>query len=246
MRGPALFVTSWDDGHPLDLRVADLLSRHGLAGTFYVPRQSGREMMTAGQVRGLAERFEVGAHTLTHVDLTTVDDARARDEVAGSRRWIEEVTGHPCSTFCFPGGRFRARHVDFVREAGFTGARTVELLSRRGPRRQSGVALIPTTVQAFPHHRRTYLKNIVRRRALGNVASFVIAVGRRDWHRTAAALIERTARHGGVFHLWGHSWEIEATGQWNRLEEVLVLMGRQARNARTLTCDQLSDHALPS
>lgn len=30
METQALFTTSWDDGHPLDARVAELLSRHGL------------------------------------------------------------------------------------------------------------------------------------------------------------------------------------------------------------------------
>ncbi len=35
---PATFITtSWDDGHPLDFRVAELLSKYGLRGTFYIP-----------------------------------------------------------------------------------------------------------------------------------------------------------------------------------------------------------------
>lgn len=35
---PATYITtSWDDGHPLDLRVAELLSEYHLQGTFYVP-----------------------------------------------------------------------------------------------------------------------------------------------------------------------------------------------------------------
>src|SRR5262249_26496051 len=57
-------TTSWDDGHPLDLRVADLLARHGLRGTFYVPRTAENPTMTARQVRELSGTFEVGGHTL--------------------------------------------------------------------------------------------------------------------------------------------------------------------------------------
>ena len=26
---------------------------------------------------------------------------------------------------------------------------------------------------------------------------------------------------GGVYHLWGHSWEVDARGDWGRLERVL-------------------------
>lgn len=33
----AVATSSWDDGHPLDLRVADLLARCGVKGTCYVP-----------------------------------------------------------------------------------------------------------------------------------------------------------------------------------------------------------------
>jgi hypothetical protein len=31
---PFVMTTSWDDGHPLDLQIAQLLSKSGLAGTF--------------------------------------------------------------------------------------------------------------------------------------------------------------------------------------------------------------------
>src|SRR5688500_11915407 len=37
VRKAAIVTTSWDDGHPLDIRLAEMLARHGVAGTFYVP-----------------------------------------------------------------------------------------------------------------------------------------------------------------------------------------------------------------
>ena len=37
MKPSTCITTSWDDGHPLDLRVAELLAKYGLQGTFYVP-----------------------------------------------------------------------------------------------------------------------------------------------------------------------------------------------------------------
>ena len=65
-----LITTSWDDGHPLDFRVAEMLSRHNLRGTFYVPRTADNATMSAAEVRELGASFELGAHTLAHVDLT--------------------------------------------------------------------------------------------------------------------------------------------------------------------------------
>ena len=29
-------------------------------------------------------------------------------------------------------------------------------------------------------------------------------------------------KHGGVWHLWGHSWEIEKNKDWDKLEEVFM------------------------
>src|SRR5690242_2717989 len=116
MRG--VVTTSWDDGHPLDQRVADLLAKYGVAGTFYVPFKNSRPVMTDSEMRQLAKAFELGAHTVSHIVLTTVSEKTAEFEIVESKKRIEDVTGHPCNVFCFPSGRFRARHVEMVRRAG--------------------------------------------------------------------------------------------------------------------------------
>ena len=65
---PAVYITtSWDDGHPLDLRVAELLTKHRIGGTFYIPRIAEKETMSAAHIRQLSLAFEIGAHTLHHV-----------------------------------------------------------------------------------------------------------------------------------------------------------------------------------
>src|SRR5438552_7818919 len=97
MQRAAYITTSWDDGHPLDLRVAELLAKYGLRGTFYVPRTAQTETMTAAQLRELSGVFEVGGHTLGHVDLTTATEQQAWQEIADSRSWLEDSTGQPCS-----------------------------------------------------------------------------------------------------------------------------------------------------
>ena len=36
-----------------------------------------------------------------------------------------------------------------------------------------------------------------------------------------------TLRQGGTYHLWGHSWEVDARGDWQRLERVLEYVSRR-------------------
>lgn len=72
------------------------------------------------QVEEMARHgVDLGAHTLTHPNLTTLDDESLRHEVAESGRQIRERTGFEPRTFCYPRGDFDARVKDAVREAGY-------------------------------------------------------------------------------------------------------------------------------
>lgn len=219
-----VLTTSWDDGHPLDLRIAELLAEYQLKGTFYVPCQNGHELLSAAQTRGIAETFEVGAHTVHHVDLTSVTDSVARQEISESKNRIEQVTGKSCPTFCFPLGHFASCHIDMVREAGFTAARTVELLSLDQPRRTNGLAVLPTTVQAYPHAKLSYWKNFAKRFRVNNVPMLFTIGAAKDWVAAAISLLTLARERGGVFHLWGHSWEIDESGEWENLARVFEAM----------------------
>jgi peptidoglycan/xylan/chitin deacetylase (PgdA/CDA1 family) len=240
----SLVTTSWDDGHPLDRRIADLLQRYGLTGTFYIPRNAGWPTMTAGEIRELGSRFEVGAHTLDHTALNRTTDDEAMRQLSGSRQWIEDVTGKPCRVFCFPAGKYKREQLLLVRGAGYLSARTIELLSTDLPHRVEGLALIPTTVQAYPHSPVAYAKNALKRRSLVNLFRTWALLCRRDWQKLAKKLLERTLLHGGVFHLWGHSWEIEQQHQWDRLEKLLVVIAANKDKVTSMTNSELGSYAL--
>jgi peptidoglycan-N-acetylglucosamine deacetylase len=228
-------TTSWDDGHPLDLRVAEMLMKHGLKGTFYVPRTAPTETMTEGQIRDVSGSFEIGAHTLDHVVLTRTTEHRARREIMDSKSWIESTTGKPCVMFCAPEGKFAKPHLEMVRRAGYLGLRSVELGSLEFPRRQLGVLVMPTSLQAYPHGFLAFAKNAIKRRRLDNFWRFVTHGRSSDWPALAASFLSGGMEHGGVFHLWGHSWELEATAQWRRLDEALHFLSGFTSAASALT-----------
>lgn len=232
-------TTSWDDGHPLDLRLAELLARYSLPGTFYVPLSNSRPTLSTGEIRGLSKQFEIGAHTVHHVRLTDLSATEARDEIHESKSRLEDITGEPCRVFCFPGGRFRPEHIHMLKDAGYVAARTVELLALRSPRTVDGLAVIPTSVQAFPHSFFGYLRNAAKRRNL-KVVCRLLSVGiTRDWTSLAITMLRSAARTGGVFHLWGHSWEIDELGQWQALKKVLGAMSEYGPTASFVTNSEL-------
>jgi hypothetical protein len=244
MKPTTYFTTSWDDGHPLDLRVAELLTKYGLRGTFYVPKTAEHGTMTTAQIRELNAAFELGAHTLHHVVLTGATGQEAWQEIAGSKSWLEDNAGSPCLLFCPPKGRYASRHLEMVRRAGYLGLRSGELVSLDFPRRQAGLLLMPTTLQAYPHRLPAFAKNAIKRTAFGNLWRFVVHGRSTEWPELAQSLLLHALKRGGVFHLWGHSWEVQETGQWRRLDEVLRFMSWYVSQAPPLTNGQICQRAL--
>ena len=59
----------------------------------------------------LAAGWELAAHSLTHADLTTLDAAGLRREVAGSRSELRRRFGVSPRFFCYPSGRYDAARV---------------------------------------------------------------------------------------------------------------------------------------
>ncbi|HMD39644.1 MAG TPA: polysaccharide deacetylase family protein [Candidatus Acidoferrum sp.] len=234
-----LVTTSWDDGHPLDLRLAELLEKYGIAATFYIPRKNGHAVLSEEQIVELSRRFEIGAHTLDHVYLDRVSDAQASEQLSGSRRWIEDVTGKSCRIFCFPAGKYRNHQLSLVSKAGFAAARTAELLSVQPPRREAGLFLVPTTVQVFPHRPYAYAKNALKRHKPAPLLWSGALFRSKDWTALARHLFSRALGERGVFHLWGHSWEIEQQSQWRTLEDLLAMVAEHRQELRFVTNGEL-------
>lgn len=233
---PEMCVTlSWDDGHPLDARIADMMLRHHLRGTFYIPRAAGRGTMSAAQIRELSQTFEVGAHTLNHVVLTRARNQQAHQEIFGAKKWLEDITGKPCLLFCPPGGRYAERHLRMVEQAGYGAVRTVELLSLDWPRRQGALLSMPTSVQAWSHDARSYLQNIAKRGSLRNLWCYMVHGHSVDWPELSRIIFAEARRQGGVFHLWAHSWEIEDCQAWQRLDDVMRFLADRRHEAPALT-----------
>ena len=90
------FTLSVDDGHPLDLRIAEILARHRLRASFYLPIRNaeGAPVMTAAQARELSRYAEIGSHTLDHCYLTRVDDNEAWRQISEGKTELEQRLGH--------------------------------------------------------------------------------------------------------------------------------------------------------
>lgn len=83
------------------------------------------ELMDRGaMLEWLGHGHEVGAHTVNHVALSDVPAPTAWRQIAHSKAQLEDATGCPVVSFCYPYGAFDANARRLVAEAGFRSATT--------------------------------------------------------------------------------------------------------------------------
>jgi peptidoglycan/xylan/chitin deacetylase (PgdA/CDA1 family) len=237
-----LFTTSWDDGHPLDMRLADMLARHGFRGTFYMPlsNREGLPVLAPGDMRRLAEGFEIGSHTLEHCYLQSVAELEARRQIVSGKDQVECILGRRVSGFCYPGGHYTSKHRQMVAEAGFEYARTVASFHRE---LLADPFAMPTTIQFYPHASSSLLRNFIRQGEWRRrTRLFALAWGYRDLVMRLQGLLDYVCLHGGAFHLWGHSWEVERFEGWRQLESFLVYAKERIPAEDRLTNHEMLQH----
>ncbi len=229
-----IVTTSWDDGHKLDVRLAALLKKYNMPGTFYVsPRDheiKKADRLTTAQIQEIAaDGFEIGAHTMTHPRLTAVTDAQARREMRESKKFLENVIGKPVTSFCYPGGNYLKHHVKMAAEVGFAYARTVKrfYFGLRGPLQESH-----TSVNTYNHYQDLWKILKFARYNPFKVPYYF------HWENLAKAMFDKVQKEGGIFHLWGHSWEVDGHGDWEKLEAVLRYISGK-KNVRYITNGEL-------
>jgi len=218
---------SIDDGYSADARVAELLQKYELQGTFYVPAVNCEHaVMTAGEIRELSRQFEIGSHTYNHLSLNVLSDAQAWSEISSGKQWLEDVLGQPVISFCYPRGKFKRGTAALVERAGFLGARTCHFNLHNFPRNPF---LWGLSTHASYHSRMIQIRHaLLERNFLGMRNFFACYQTATDWQTHFLHALDQVAEHGGIAHLYLHSWEIEEAGEWVKLESVLQGVSRHS------------------
>jgi peptidoglycan/xylan/chitin deacetylase (PgdA/CDA1 family) len=221
-----IVTTSWDDGDFADLKLAELLQSRGVCGTFYIPIDYRKRPLDHGQLRGLAsEGFEIGAHGLSHKSLSGLPRLDLVREIGPCKPILEDIIGREVRMFCYPRGHYDASVVRALQGAGYWGARTVRMLATRTA---FDPFEMPTTLQIYPHPSFTYLKNAASAWRLEGLQTCLLQMPRLgSWLELAKKLFDAVLEHGGIWHLYGHSWEVERLGLWDDLCEILDYVGRR-------------------
>jgi len=222
MERETLVTTSWDDGDRADLRLAEMLRSRKIAGTFYIPvtPYQTRPTLSHGELRALSgEGFEIGAHGFSHKPLWRLSAEELAKEVNPCKPALEDILGAEVRMFCYPKGRYDSNVIRVLKKAGYRGARTVRMLATR---LEFNPFEMPTTVQISPHSKFNYVKNVARAGKLEGLRVFLTqrtSLG--NWLELGKKLFDSVLQNGGIWHLYGHSQEIEELNLWKDLGEIL-------------------------
>jgi len=199
-------IFSFDDGAQDDIKVARMLKRYGFKGIFFIPCNSD---LNEEEIKWLVdEGHEVGGHTVSHPqDMKKLSYEEQMAEIDQNADWLEMITGKRPKWFCYPRGKYDANTVMAVEESSYKYARTTLVGNYKKPMDNYRIA---TSVHIHP------------KRAEYNG---------KTWLSFAYNMLNKASKEpDGVFHVWGHSWEINEFGIWNELEELLKRVYGLKRN----------------
>ena len=200
---------SFDDGTTQDARLAEILRKYNLTATFNINTGLlGAETdlfplgINARHLRlsendikgGLYDGFELAVHTLGHPLLTSLSDEEVKRQIELDGKNIERLTKTSPKGMAYPGGGSDSFDERIIKIAKSVGIK----------------------------YARTGLTN----------GTFSPPADFMKWQATCRITDENlmtlaksfAKRKGGIFFVWGHSYELDAEGLWERFEDFCRFM----------------------
>lgn len=133
-------VLTFDDGFADNMAALELLKKHSLKATLFLSTGGeasswciganrtnttcGDSYLTWDQVKQMDASgvFTVGAHTVDHLSLVTLNAEALNFQIRQSKAEIEAKLGHPITNFAYPYGTYNSTVIKAVQEAGFLNA----------------------------------------------------------------------------------------------------------------------------
>ena len=208
---------SYDDGVTQDIRLIELLNKYGLKCTFNLnsellgkPGILIRENQRISHykvhpqdVKYIYDGHEVAVYTLTHPNLTTLDEAEIIRQVEQDRMKLSELVGYEVVGMAYPCGGIN------------NDDRVAEIIKNNTGVRYSRTI---TNTDSFEMQKNLYRFN-------PNVYHIL------EYDRLmkmGEAFVSLKAETPQIFYIWGHSYEMDyRPDYWSKLEDFFALISNK-------------------
>lgn len=200
---------SFDDGVTQDIRLVEMLNKYGLKGTFNINscllglkgevRPAGETVahnkVLLSKVREVYQGHEVAVHTLTHPNLTALDEETIVFQVEEDRKRLSELCGYEVVGMAYPCGGVN------------NDDRVAEIIKNK-----TGVQYARTITSTFTFDKQTNLHRF-------NPSVYVMQPDKLD--ELVEAFLSLDTDEPQLFYIWGHAYEFDTTRMpWERFESV--------------------------
>ncbi len=201
---------SYDDGKEQDIRMIEIMKKHGIKGTFNLssgmfppdgtvfPEGFVHRNMTRKQCMELYtdSGMEVALHGLSHPFLHLTPAPRSTYEILQDRLNLEQDYGRMVRGMAYPYGSYNDETITCLKQCGIAYARTTDS-TERFDLPTDWLRWMPTC-----HHRHDRLMELAERFVEGDIGN-----------------------GPGLFYMWGHSYEFEIADNWDLLEKFCTYVG---------------------
>lgn len=189
-------VQCWDDGVNDDIRLIEILRKHGAKASFNLNPSTHGDLRKGGhserwgkliqrlarsELNDVYEGFTIANHSMSHPWPTKIPLEAWRSEVVDARKVLQDWFQQPILGFVYPYGDCNGATADVVREAGHVYARTTG----------NATPCLPVKDPMF-------------------FAPDCHFHNEQFWELYAKAKTTDV----GVFYFWGHSYELCTEAQW--------------------------------
>jgi len=123
-------ILTFDDGYDNFYLNAypELIKRAMKAALYVIVNDIGKDgyINTAQIIEMQNGGIEIGSHTLSHPDLTTISSDKATQEIRESKFKLEKIIGKIILSFCYPAGKVNDTVAKIVKDAGYQYAVTTK------------------------------------------------------------------------------------------------------------------------
>jgi len=165
-QGKVVGIT-FDDGYQNNLiNAAPILKKYSFSATCYIVSERIGSFNTWDLKKGITQRplmtekeiyewlklgMDIGAHTKTHIDLTSVSKKIAEKEVNDCKDQLEKVFKVTITDFCYPFGRFNKLLANVIKKSGYLSATTMMRGRASSNKDDFQLPRIPINHRTLPH-----------------------------------------------------------------------------------------------
>lgn len=200
---------SYDDGHIADIRLAEVLDRHGIKCTFNVntARFGDLKKLTADEIKRhmIDKGHEVAVHGDDHIAPGAAVPSIMIADVLNCRKSLEKTFGMIIRGMAYPDSGIRKLHNGNTYETIRANLQSMGIDYARTLGGDNNSFMLPTDFYAWmptAHHKNPKLMEFVE-----------------EFTQLREEKLRTANRYPRLFYLWGHSFEFDRDDNWDLLDD---------------------------